>query len=73
MALEANGQPAAPTFIVGTARPEIADAAHPLHTVLLHLRSDGCMTELTLPPLDNAATASFGQPDHRVCVDLHTG
>ena len=54
-----NGQPFAPTFIIGTARPEIADAAHPLYTVLLHLRSDGCMTELGLPPLDNAATGSL--------------
>lgn len=56
-----NGQPhrPAPLLILGTARSEEIDAAHPLTTLLLDLRRNDEITELTLTPLNATETAEL--------------
>lgn len=56
-----NGHPhrPAPLLILGTVRSEEIDAAHPLTTLLLDLRRNDEITELTLTPLNVAETAEL--------------
>ncbi len=56
-----NGHPhrPAPLLILGTARSEEIDAAHPLTTLLLDLRRNDEITELTLTPLNATETAEL--------------
>lgn len=57
----ANSQPhpTAPLLVIGTARSEEIDAAHPLTTLLLDLRRNEEITELTLTPLSATETAEL--------------
>ncbi len=51
--------PEARLLVLGTARSEELDAAHPLPALLRHLRSGSQLTELALEPLDTAETAEL--------------
>jgi DNA-binding SARP family transcriptional activator len=53
--------PQAPLLLVGTMRPEEATPDHPLTTWLLALRQGGQLSEITLGPLDAAATAALAE------------
>jgi predicted ATPase len=56
-----NGHPHRPAslLILGTVRSEEIDAAHPLTTLLLDLRRNDEITELTLTPLSASETAEL--------------
>jgi DNA-binding SARP family transcriptional activator/predicted ATPase len=51
--------PGARLLIVGTARPEELDAAHPVSALLRQLRSASQLVEIALEPLDAAETAEL--------------
>jgi predicted ATPase len=51
--------PEARLLVLGTARSEELDAAHPLPALLLHLRSASQLAEIALEPLDAAETAEL--------------
>jgi predicted ATPase/DNA-binding SARP family transcriptional activator len=51
--------PAARLLVLGTARAEEVDAAHPLSALLRQLRSTAQVTEIALEPLDAAETAAL--------------
>ena len=51
--------PDARLLVLGTARSEELDAAHPLSALLRHLRSASQLTEIALEPLDAAETAAL--------------
>jgi tetratricopeptide (TPR) repeat protein len=51
--------PEARLLVVGTARSEELDPAHPLPALLRHLRSASQLTEIALEPLDAAETAAL--------------
>jgi DNA-binding SARP family transcriptional activator/predicted ATPase len=51
--------PGARLLVVGTARSEELDGAHPLSALLLHLRSASQLAEIALEPLDAAETAEL--------------
>jgi DNA-binding SARP family transcriptional activator len=52
-------QPEARLLVLGTARSEELDAAHPLSALLRHLRGDSQLTEVALEPLDAAETSAL--------------
>ncbi len=51
--------PEAPLLVLGTARSEELDAAHPLPALLRQLRSASPLAEIALEPLDAAETAAL--------------
>ncbi len=51
--------PEAPLLVLGTARSEELDGAHPLAELLRHLRSASQLVEIALEPLDAAETAEL--------------
>jgi DNA-binding SARP family transcriptional activator/predicted ATPase len=51
--------PQARLLVLGTARSEVLDPAHPLPTLLRHLRSASQLVEIALEPLDAAETAAL--------------
>jgi DNA-binding SARP family transcriptional activator/predicted ATPase len=51
--------PGARLLVLGTARSEELDAAHPLPALLRHLRTASQLTEIPLEPLDAAETAEL--------------
>src|SRR6266516_890381 len=51
--------PTARLLVIGCAREEELPQTHPLRTLLLHLRSTMCVTELMLQPLNAAETAKL--------------
>ena len=51
--------PQARLLLLGTARPEEINDAHPLHTLLRHLRSSDQLTEIELNPLNSEQTAAL--------------
>jgi DNA-binding SARP family transcriptional activator len=51
--------PEACLLVLGTARSEERDAAHPLSSLLRHLRSGSQLVEIPLEPLDAAETAEL--------------
>jgi DNA-binding SARP family transcriptional activator/predicted ATPase len=55
-----DGRPVA-LLVVGTARMEEVDAAHPLSALLMHLRHDVQVSEIELDALDAAASAELAQ------------
>jgi DNA-binding SARP family transcriptional activator/predicted ATPase len=55
----ARFDPGARLLVVGTARSEELDAAHPLSSLLLHLRGGSRLAEIPLEPLDAAETAEL--------------
>jgi DNA-binding SARP family transcriptional activator len=48
-------------LVIGTARAEELPPAHPLHTLLVHLRNTVEVTEIALQPLDAAETAHLAR------------
>jgi predicted ATPase/DNA-binding SARP family transcriptional activator len=58
--------PQAPLLVVGTARTEEVDVAHPLHELLRQLQRDGQMTELTLSSLGLEETIELA---HQVATE----
>ena len=56
--------PASRLLVVGTARAEELASHHPLHTLLLHLRTAAGIEEIALPPLDAQETAQLATQMH---------
>ncbi|HEX6479354.1 MAG TPA: BTAD domain-containing putative transcriptional regulator [Ktedonobacteraceae bacterium] len=52
-------EPAARLLVIGCARAEELPPQHPLHTLLLHLRTTMPVTEIPIEPLDAAETAKL--------------
>jgi predicted ATPase/DNA-binding SARP family transcriptional activator len=65
--------PTARLLVVGCARAEELPPQHPLHTLLLHLRSSRKVTELPLAPLDAAETAKLASQVAKCELELDEG
>ncbi|HMK73184.1 MAG TPA: hypothetical protein VK454_07580, partial [Myxococcaceae bacterium] len=57
-------------LVVGTARPEELDAAHPLSALLRQLRSASQVAEIALEPLDAAETAELAAQVGNEALDV---
>jgi hypothetical protein len=60
-------------LVVGCVRAEELPPQHPLHTLLLHLRSSTRVTELPLAPLDAAETAKLASQVAKRELELDEG
>ncbi|MFN8493654.1 MAG: BTAD domain-containing putative transcriptional regulator [Caldilineaceae bacterium] len=65
-------EPRARVLIMGTARPEEIDEAHPLQALLRHLRSADQLTEIELGPLDAEQTAVLAAQVAQQTLDSET-
>jgi DNA-binding SARP family transcriptional activator/predicted ATPase len=61
--------PQARLLVLGTARSEELDAAHPLSSLLRHLRSGSQLVEIALEPLDAAETAELAAEVGSLALD----